>query len=209
MLRLITDLIKAATLDKQATLAQREAEARATQSIARYTAVAAVAAVLSALAAMASGVVLWNQVAIMQNDKRPYVGVTIQIPTFEIGKSIAPQVLVTNSGQSPALNLRGQIVGELLAPNSPAPSPPDEIVDMGQNVGILMPNANVFQPAAVDRKFQDQSEIDSIKSGRRVPWIYGRVEYEDVYQNHHWLKYSASFDAKASVYVYRQMITDD
>jgi hypothetical protein len=122
-------------------------------------------------------------------EQRAWVGIfDVQASDFEVTKPILIAVHVTNTGRTPAVKLQGlSVTGHAY--------PPDELNDQDfrnvdekvneSTLGQLMPNAVVTLPTATELPMTQQ-RFDNIASGREVIYIWGKLQYEDVFKRPHY-----------------------
>jgi hypothetical protein len=119
--------------------------------------------------------------ALLEGD-RPWVGSeTIGLlTTAEISKI---EVLIKNSGKTPALRTRGNYVGSIRASNDAVP---DMLGPLAENAArsVLFPNQQFRYWPFYRRANLTGEELAAIANGTSIVWIVGRSEYEDAGGQH-------------------------
>ena len=136
----------------------------------------------------------------LQLDQRAWVGVKTLTPPglvdktnlhvyIKAGSPPHVEVIVLNNGKTPALNyraecaaqtqVRGHNVNPIYSPIGPSTY---------QSIGVLQPGSMIFQPigdAELPNSELSQSQIDSIKAGTDIFYVYGHITYDDVFKHPH------------------------
>jgi hypothetical protein len=133
----------------------------------------------------------------MQLDQRAWIVLESIAPVPlipEVGKTFGVTGVIKNTGKTPARNIViysiiepvdagrlpnfsydgvPKLIGGLLSPNIPATLPLN-----------VLPDAKTKQPALFS-----QEQLDIFKSKKSVIYAHGRIEYEDIFGNIHWMTY--------------------
>jgi hypothetical protein len=135
--------------------------------------------------------------ASMRLDQRAWI--TLDTPTGDpvAGETFSPKLPFRNSGRTPARNLTSSIT---LQPSPTAEGPNLNIhgktIDTPSN-GLLTPNqsftsiarlADMTEPQLRLHKVTD-SDMAAIHSDVVRFYLYGRINYDDVFRCHHWISY--------------------
>jgi hypothetical protein len=121
------------------------------------------------------------------------------VKDFEIGKAPTGGVGVRTMGQTPAYKIRGRInVGGL-----PYPLPADADLSLEkktnqvQNSAFISPT-NVFSLDALAAGQLNDTTKKAIDQGTEFRlYVWGRVDYEDVFALSHWFTFCYSYDGKS------------
>jgi hypothetical protein len=94
---------------------------------------------------------------------------------------------LVNSGATAAKNVSWEIAAKVL----PIPLPQNYTFPAGprSSIGMIPPNQHRIMTATVDGYVND-ADVDGIKIGAgRILYVWGRVDYEDIFGNPHWLTF--------------------
>ncbi len=130
-------------------------------------------------------------------DQRAWIGLEFMdaIPNFpEVGKTFAAKGTLVNSGKTPALNL---LVYSIIEPVLRESCPNFAYTGIEKfNSGTLPPRGKGFigpllipKAGTTDPAIITQEQLDLLKQGRFNFFIHGRVEYDDIFGNHHWMTF--------------------
>lgn len=132
--------------------------------------------------------------------ERPYMSVKqIKVTDFEKGKSPSTEIIFTNSGKTPALNVRCRSystgrterrLGEVTYPEVGNVS--EGVVETQGSVKQLLTAMSGFAQDAKD------IGIEETKQERIWFFVYGLVDYDDGASRHHTLKFCFVYNAKIS-----------
>jgi hypothetical protein len=117
------------------------------------------------------------------------------IKDFSSGNHACGGVHVRTMGQTPAYKVRGEVgIG-----GKPYPLPADENLridrtDQIQNSAFIS-TTNFFSLVAKTDGILNQPTIDAISDGKKFRlFVWGRVDYEDVFLKPHWFTFCYSYD---------------
>jgi hypothetical protein len=111
---------------------------------------------------------------------RPWVGVD-QVGINSGLKSpgqITVDVFIKNTGNSPALKMRGQFNGHV-APNTQPPPPIPASTDERISGSVLFPNGDFHFWPFTGSPPLNQATVDAIANGTALVWIAGRIDCDD------------------------------
>jgi hypothetical protein len=120
-------------------------------------------------------------------DQRAWLGaVEMREPVdMAVGKVAKFGVLITNTGKTPAVNFTSQMVvrafGRAEKFEAIYPQPPTGI----HSNSVIQPAMKIELWSPIKRALL-QSDIDSLKNGEYVLYIYGVLNYDDIFKRHHW-----------------------
>lgn len=136
-------------------------------------------------------------IEISRSDQRAWVGMTEILPQW-VDSSNKPMFLkegsyyqvgvtIVNSGKTPALNVKPKI--RLLPFSSEDKFYPDfgdlkeqsDGVIEGQTVGVIQPQGALKLISAPSYKKVRSSDLESLKNGSLVLFLYGEIQYEDIF----------------------------
>lgn len=138
----------------------------------------------------------------MQIDQRPWMNVVFGQAGLKDGSPIVMPVRIINSGKTPAYNVQGIVVVNLLSGNDQ----PDFNYGSGIhpkysiNTGIAIPNfPNDLQWAILPKYVARDKPINpivatsairkGIEDGRLYIAVYGRITYADTFGTDHWINF--------------------
>ena len=111
--------------------------------------------------------------------ERPWVGVdSIRTAQFANGGQPVTTVHIVNSGREPAYDLRSNTVGSLRASSTPAPQVPTAKGPLA-TTGLLLPNTGGNLTFFANTRALTADEAASVRSGKFVLWLAGRLDYKD------------------------------
>ncbi len=135
-------------------------------------------------------------ILVARTDQRCWIGLQGIHYTIDAGKVIESTIVFTNTGKTPAVNLRTRATMKPV-PVGDAPDFQHIYSIVPQNHSPVAPNASIFtNPKDHSNIPLAQDEVDAIKQGAAVVYIYGRIDYEDIFHVDHWISfcYSANTD---------------
>jgi hypothetical protein len=96
-----------------------------------------------------------------------------------------------NEGQTPAYDLRSRLkvkVGSFLLPS-----------DFDFSEGTLLRDAAVgpharFTPSINSNEPVSEEELQSIGKGEKAVYVYGRIDYEDIFRTGHWTEFCVLYN---------------
>jgi hypothetical protein len=133
---------------------------------------------------------LESSIETSHNDQRAWVGMTEVTPEWrdadgkplfiKEGSHYHVGVTIVNSGRTPALRVRSKM--RLW----PFPVNDKFVPDYGnatttQSVGVLPPQAKMTITSLASLGIIGASEIASLKNGSQILYLYGEIEYEDIF----------------------------
>ncbi|MHB8271248.1 hypothetical protein [Bradyrhizobium sp.] len=126
---------------------------------------------------------------------RAWVGIeSAAIEVLEIGEPIKGLITIRNTGQSPALQLRGRFNTAVLKKEESPEDPATIQIDPPTNV--LIPNGSYLYPIFSGSALTQQA-MDLIRAGDVRIWIVGKVEYWDASGFPHRSIYKLSYDIES------------
>jgi len=123
---------------------------------------------------------------------------------FEVGKPLDIRVTITNTGKTPALDVRSATYRTTInrrdSPSLTLPKPvyTDKDYAMG---GTVFPNSHTFGDLVYLLTPEDVRRIDSMEV--RI-YVYGRIRYEDVFGSHHWVDFCTFLLPGSAFAIYRK-----
>jgi len=117
------------------------------------------------------------------------------IKDFESGKAPTGGINVRTMGQTPAYKIRGEVgIGGRAYPLRPDEDFTIKTTGKIQNSAFITPT-NTFSLKATADGILNQPTIDAINNGETFRlYIWGRVDYEDVFTEPHWFTFCYSYD---------------
>jgi hypothetical protein len=120
-------------------------------------------------------------IALSRSDQRAWVGATeIRDLNFSVGELTKYSVRVRNTGKSPALHVTVEVAGQY--------------VPRGEKVEFVYPPLSTFtsnatvQPGVITSVTTvgpvalNQTQVNALKSGESVIYLYGKIRYQDVFR---------------------------
>jgi hypothetical protein len=137
-------------------------------------------------------------------DQRAWIN--IQFPQWEImpNKPLVAHSIIVNSGKTPAEHISGKIVVRKVNDSEPFRLTYEGYPPSEPKTGILIPNSPItglgymtlhFAPnshAIVPSNLSD-TDVKEIQEGRAFGVVYGTIDYNDVFSEHHWIKFCAFY----------------
>lgn len=122
-------------------------------------------------------------------DQRAWVGM-MDIMAAEIqGDRATFKVRVFNSGRSPALRVEHTFTVAVV-PGNVRFRPTDQHATPGPPPHVLQPGDSFFGPVTSSTKF-DSALLTAIKEQRVVVYVFGRIEYRDIFRELHVTRFCA------------------
>jgi hypothetical protein len=138
----------------------------------------------------------------MHVDQRPWMNVIVGQTPLQDGSPIVMQVRIINSGKTPAFNVQGLVIINLLKETeepdfnyAPGIHPKYSI-----NAGTAIPNVpNDLSWPVLPKRVPENKPIkpilttkairDGIQSGNLYIVVHGRITYDDIFGVGHWIKF--------------------
>ena len=146
-----------------------------------------------------------SQLNVMQNDERAWIEIKRGDDPGEVtsGQKVRWALRPANIGKTPAKNIQMRLAVELLPRLQKAnlrcvePSYTKFCSLTSIISGIMYPNAGLDLPTLPAPLLAEQggdrlitaAEADAWNSGNEYIAVYGTIEYDDVFQTHHWAKF--------------------
>lgn len=111
------------------------------------------------------------------------------------GQQFIPEISFTNSGKTPAINVKTAIrMGWLKAGVQPDFPLTDAESVLNSTTYVVNPNVvSYFSPALFD-KLPTKSDIDKLTSGQDYICVIGMITYEDIFHRSHFTKFCMKLD---------------
>jgi hypothetical protein len=130
--------------------------------------------------------------------ERPFVGVlTVRFHRLAPGYNIAADVILQNTGRTPARQMRAAFKGYVL-PKGQTPIAPDTASEAPKP---LHPNTPDFYEPFSKEPILSNIDVQAIEAGNQIPWIIGRVDYFDGSGNEHHTTVCCYWDRSRRVFV--------
>jgi hypothetical protein len=156
------------------------------EPVARFTGYVGLFTLVLAIVAGMQTWILSNQLTEMRDDKRPWVGVEgVQSGPFEKDKPLKIEVIVKNTGRTPALNVTANFTtfGPVM------PTDPKSVKAMPCSKDcitmVLWPNGTSIYTVFVPAERMTESAINLINNKQSSIIIEGRIDYLDVADKPH------------------------
>jgi hypothetical protein len=158
--------------------------------------------IYTALTFIIAGASIWQGWVARDTEKRQIRAYAFPTPiginNFSVDSSPTGGVNVRTMGQTPAYKVRGQVGIK------PMPYPLSNETDLWisntkqiQNSTFISPTNTFILKVAVDGTLTRQ-QVDAINSGNALRlYVWGRVDYEDVFANSHWFTFCYSYDGRS------------
>jgi len=132
-------------------------------------------------------------------DQRAWIGVTEAVPPATMDEFHKPTfikegfpvflgVVITNSGKSPARKAVS-LINTILLPKTTEFSPyygtPEFAKNVKPGIDVIFPGMRMTQ-TPTPRAPLNAAEVQIIKSGESIFYMYGKIGYEDVFGKPHW-----------------------
>jgi hypothetical protein len=131
----------------------------------------------------------------MRLDQRAWLGVKdTTLKSFKVGAPIEAQVLILNSGKTPALQIREGVRGGSFVPvGSDSEMIRHEILKEETQINLhpaptIPPSGSDYLTSFTNADL-NQPQYDDVMSGSRSVYIVGRVEYLDIFQKSQWMTF--------------------
>jgi hypothetical protein len=130
----------------------------------------------------------------MQLDERAWLAVRYPMIQLNVGSRISVPLVFENTGKTPAKNLAGVISVTVTDANAT----PDFSYARGYyswDSGYLSQSTtaptrwNALDARTRQDLILSKPILDAIQSGDKVVTVHGRIEYDDIFRIHHWLKF--------------------
>jgi len=124
-----------------------------------------------------------------RRDQRAWIGIANPIidrgVLLKEGEYSRFEIIVTNSGKTPAKNIESWITDkELPVGKKLVFKKPISIIGI-QSKTVLLPNAKIRFAINTDRRITKE-DIERIKSGKSFLYVYGKITYQDVFGKEHY-----------------------
>jgi hypothetical protein len=154
-----------------------------------------------AVTSIYQGAVIYRQLDAMRKDQRPWLELDAlpdTTSTLTAGRPVTCLVHLRNIGKTPARNVEAKIYLDIIDFHR---EPPLDDVEQNLahprayiNTGILFPNSDfklvTMRPAGGGSPaLATESEVTAVREGRAYLAIYGIVNYDDIFNMHHWTKF--------------------
>jgi hypothetical protein len=93
------------------------------------------------------------------------------------------QLVVHNSGKTPAMNVRRQTVAQIIA--GPAATPPAVSFAGPATQGVIAEGQDLTARTGLG-PFSRQ-DLDAVAAGKSTLYLHGRVDFDDIFGHAHWL----------------------
>jgi len=133
-------------------------------------------------------------------DQRAWLGITTNIKgVVEVGKPIFVSVGLKNTGKTPAKNITNTLRCGIINKNAPFVFPEKEDAPGIKSKSLLSPQqeASMDGTAKGDNALGDWADV---VSGVRIFYIYGTVNYDDIFEKPHWLIFCLYYDSSEKSY---------
>jgi hypothetical protein len=123
-----------------------------------------------------------------QIEQRAWVGFSGIGDKPELGKPYTITVQFGNTGRTPAIGIRSQIMS---VPIPRGQEPDFTYADPPESQAVLQPNGQFivsWKATKVGEVF-NQATLESLKSGTVRLYVYGHVSYDDVFGGQHWTRF--------------------
>lgn len=150
-----------------------------------FTGVIAVATVIYAVVSSRQLAVMHQQLENSQLDQRAWVG-PVEAIMPKAGEKPEPHlgVKIMNSGKTPARRLLTKISTQYLPAEAEfAPSYKDNSVKPG--VSVIQPGMRINLFSLATLGVMTPQEIDGVRTGRNILYLYGLITYEDIFGRPH------------------------
>lgn len=139
-------------------------------------------------------------IEVSRSDQRAWVGMTEVAPEWrdadgkplfiKEGAHYHVGVTIVNSGRTPALKVRSKMrLWSFPANNKFVP---DYGNVTAQSVGVLPPQGKFIITSLPSLKIINTSDIASLKNGSQILYLYGQIEYEDIFGIQHRTTYCST-----------------
>jgi hypothetical protein len=172
----------------------------------------AIAAIISAIATGVTTFFIWRQIQGSHLDQRAWVGPIEVLPgDFTIGNKkvlLVPDipgakfgVLIANSGKTPALHTTYAINRKYLASKERFIPTYEGADNQAQSVSVIQPNMRMVLTTLPMNRGLTNEEIRQLGSGEEILYVFGHIEYTDVFKQLHTTTFcfSATWDLAGMV----------
>lgn len=136
----------------------------------------------------------------MRQEQRAWI--SIQFTQWDISPNapISIKSTMSNSGKTPAKHIRSKIVVRKVMTSERLHLAYEGYPLSEPRGGILIPNEPITILGYISLQFQDpghaivpmrmtQNDVEQIKAGLAYGIIYGKIDYDDIFGKHHWIKF--------------------
>jgi len=153
--------------------------------------------------AIFSGLQWYIMQSSMKLDQRAWLGTTVVQGTLDAGKPVLVSVGLKNTGKTPAKNVTNTMWHQTIKKNDPFVFPePKE--DLGtKSKSLMSPQQEGFIQGTAYKAWQESARdnlINEVASGVIVFYIYGTVNYDDIFKKGHWLNFCYFYDSDNKAY---------
>lgn len=129
-----------------------------------------------------------------QLDQRAWIGVGLPPFEIKINERAAPRVRVFNSGKTPAyIKRRVSIIEPLPKGQYPVFTPRENTGEVDETMSVISPGSEYFVSHSFKKGVLDERlnplEFNAITKGDIVFYIWGQIDYEDIFYIPHWIQY--------------------
>jgi hypothetical protein len=129
-------------------------------------------------------------------DQRAWMAVRGIGPAPEVGKVWNPEVVFTNTGKTPAVNMRISCLFDVSPENRFSKEQP-------YGIGSLVPPNDIYSCKLSGNRTGTvitQDALKALTSGSVTVHIHGSMVYEDIFGETHWLKFCRTMDPDGTVW---------
>jgi hypothetical protein len=154
-----------------------------------FTGIIAVATVVYALVSIRQLTIMDRQLEQSRLDQRAWVG-PVEALMPKSAESPEPHlgVKIMNSGKTPARKLRSQISTQYL-PAGAEFVPIYKDVSMKPSISVIQPGMRINLLSLATLGIMTRQEMDGVRAGRNILYLYGLLTYEDIFGRPHWTKF--------------------
>lgn len=130
---------------------------------------------------------------IARKDQRAWVGQIEILPAWrdeannplyiKEGSKLWADVIILNSGKSPALNVKSRM--RIMAFPANHDFVPDYRDLRGNSIGVLQPQMKLIAKSLPSYRSVNDSDITSLKNRTMILYLYGEIQYEDIFRTSH------------------------
>lgn len=129
--------------------------------------------------------------ATAQNDERAWIGVQqTQLASFEPGKPVSAIIILDNTGKSPARHITYTSTMQILPTGSSPPFGLDIPDATWTGITSIAPQVG-YRLQVVTNSILSQELRDLIEHNDRVIWVWGTLQYEDIFNQSHLTEFCA------------------
>jgi hypothetical protein len=122
-------------------------------------------------------------------DQRAWMGIAWISGKSEVGKQLTITVSFKNTGRTPAKKVRIRSVAEGI-PKNEFPNFAKEKTVVQESKGIAFPQAEIFATLPLSKyKNLEENTLKAIMNADTIIYVYGILEYDDIFKRHHWITF--------------------